>query len=83
MTAFFYKSLFGVSAIITLICNFRWSINGIIMVTITSFGLLFGFGEGWMWISVMWINIVHIFFNYFFMFLSYPAVIDMFTPSVS
>lgn len=53
------------------------------MISLTSFGLLFGFGEGRMWITVMWINIVHIFFNYFFMFLDYPAVIDMFTPPVA
>lgn len=53
------------------------------MITLASFGLLFGFGAGKMWIVVMWINIIHIFFNYFFMFLDYPAVVQMFTEPVA
>lgn len=77
MTAVYYKSLFAISAIISLICDFRWSVNGVLIGTLTAFGLLFGFGEGRLWLAVMWINIVHIFFNYFAMFLAYPAVVQM------
>ena len=71
------------SAVITLLSNFRWSVNGILMVSLTTYGLLFGFKAGKLWVAVMWINITHIFFNYFFMFLDYPAVINMFTPYIA
>jgi hypothetical protein len=75
LTAMFYKSLFAFSALITLICDYRWSVNGILIGSLASFGLLYGFGEGRIWIVIMWINIVHIFMNYFGMFLGYPAVV--------
>lgn len=79
----YYKCLFAMSAIISLICDFRWSINGIIIGAFTSFGLLFGFGQGKLWIYVMWVNILHIFLNYFVMFFAYPAVVSMFGEDVA
>lgn len=83
ISTIFYKSLFALSAVITLLCDFRWSVNGILIGVLCAYGLLYGFGEGRLWMILMWINIFHIFFNYFGMFLSYPAITQLLGPNVS
>lgn len=65
---FYFQGLFIVAGIIVLLCNFRWSINGIVIGLIASYGIIFGFDIGKSWKYIMWINLIYIFGNYFLFF---------------
>lgn len=73
----YYQSIYAVSAIVVLICNYKWSINGIIVASCVVYGVIYGFGKGRVWLLAMWSNLIFIAVNYLLMFLSYQYVIDL------
>jgi hypothetical protein len=75
----YYQGLFLVSAIVVLICSYQWSINGIIISISVTFGVVYGFGKGRIWIVAMWSNLTFIAVNYLLCFLTYPYVQDLLT----
>lgn len=73
----YYQSIYAVSAIIVLICNYKWSINGIVVASSVVYGIIYGFGKGRVWMMAMWSNLIFIAINYLLMFLSFPFVISV------
>ena len=74
MNILYYQCLFLVSAVVVLVLNWRWSVNGVIIAFAVSYGVVYGFGKGRLWVVAMWSNLSFIIINYLLMFLSFDYV---------
>jgi hypothetical protein len=66
--------MFFVAAIIVLLLNSRWSINGIIIAIAITYGVVYGLGLGRLWVIAMWSNLSFIAINYLLMFISFDFI---------